>query len=195
MLPTCCPGEGRRGSVGISMPETQVIRISERLTGGDIYRFQVSELLRRFKYVLLIFGLLLLGAALLWLKFDGQTGRRVGSPALLLQNLLPLTGMLVLAILLVPLLSTISLLKSPNFSGPIHFTISPEGLEISGLHSRGELKWSGVVKVRETEAAFLLFPQSGLAHLLLKRAFATQDDITSCRRLLRENVAKTKLRR
>jgi len=171
------------------------IRISQRLTRNDIYRFQIFELLRRLRYVLWTFGLFLLTAILLWLKFDGQTGRRVGSPALLLQNLLPLAGLFVLGILLIPLLSTLSLLKAPNFSGPVHFMISPEGIEISMLHSHGELKWSGVVQARETRSAFLLFPQRGLAHLLLKKSFATQEDIESCRQLLRENVGKAKLLR
>jgi hypothetical protein len=84
--------------------------------------------------------------------------------------------------------------NNANFKGEIRYSFSDDGVTIEVTTARSELQWSSFVQVRETRDFFLLFVRKTMAHIVVKRAFASQEEIAEFRDLVRRHVKKTLLR-
>lgn len=66
--------------------------------------------------------------------------------------------------------------QSPNADREVRWTISQLHIAIRGAHSNDGFGWKSVLKVRETEEGFLVFPHPQIATWLPHRAFASPHD-------------------
>lgn len=76
--------------------------------------------------------------------------------------------------------------KSPDANNPVRWTIDADGVELRGVNSETKLKWSGYVRVRETDLGFLFYFQARLAHWLPKSGFKSESDIDTVRNWIQE---------
>ncbi|MGH9747755.1 MAG: YcxB family protein [Candidatus Acidiferrales bacterium] len=78
--------------------------------------------------------------------------------------------------------------KSPNLQGPVQFQFDDDGYVINARHSRGEVKWSALLKWKEGKHSFLLFTHPVMASVIPKGFFSNPSDIESIRALLHSKI-------
>jgi hypothetical protein len=174
------------------MTDASSVQVRGELTVGDLYRFTVHALVSRFWFFLgIIVFVVLIMTTELWTGHASWewTTQSVASSVFLF--------------LLMPYIFFVApyfsakkqLRKNPHLSGPATVTFSDAGLDMIGPHSESHLDWSGVVKVRETSTLFLIYPQQALTQILPKRCFASVEDESRVREMLRSHVKDTKLQK
>ena len=72
-------------------------------------------------------------------------------------------------------------IPAPN--GPFTWTLDTEGCSVVGPNTTASLKWSAIIRTRETADFFLLYMGRNLAQFIPKRAVAS-DDLPQVRLLL-----------
>jgi hypothetical protein len=60
--------------------------------------------------------------------------------------------------------------------------------------TRASVNWTGFARAEESGTSFLLFTSKVAAHILPKRCFKSESDMAWLRDLLRNNVAKVKMK-
>jgi len=94
-----------------------------------------------------------------------------------------------------PHLTARSILKqSANLRSAIHYTISDDGITQEAATSQSQLGWATYIKAQETKDFFLLYMRKSMAHSIPKRAFASADEISQFREMLRRHVKNVSLR-
>jgi YcxB-like protein len=83
--------------------------------------------------------------------------------------------------------------RNPNLVGPNTYTFSPDGIDVSGLQSKGHLDWGAVLEARETSTQFLIYPQTSIAHVIPKRFLANAEQQICLRALIRDHAKKSTL--
>jgi hypothetical protein len=174
------------------MTDTSSVQVRGQLTVADLYRFSVYALVSRFWFFLgIIVSVVLIMTTELW------TGR--ASWEWTTQTVASSVFFLVLMpyiFFVAPYFSAKKQLeKNPHLSGPTTVTFSDVGLHMIGPHSESRLDWSGIVKVRETSTLFLIYPQQALTQIMPKRYFASVDDESRVREMLRSHVKDAKLKK
>lgn len=173
------------------MTDQTAISLEVSLTPADIYRLSVMNLLRRFRWILVIAGVGIIFVLLLNIK-AGQWNWSW-------QNLLGP----VLFFVLVPYGIFISpyraarkyLRENPSSVGPLNYTFSERGIEVSGPHSQSHLDWQAIVRAQEAPSQFLFYPQTAIVHIIPKRLLTKPADREALRALIRVNVKNSKLSR
>jgi hypothetical protein len=84
--------------------------------------------------------------------------------------------------------------NNANVKGAIRYSISEDLVVQEMVTGRAELRWSTFVRVRETSDLFLLYVQKQLAHPIPKRAFASAQEISAFRDIVRRQVPRAQLR-
>jgi len=171
--------------------ENQIpIKASGQLTARDIYNFSLDTIFRRFRWFLIVIGLV----ALFLIANIAENARNLEWT---LPNVLTPLFILVFipyAFFVAPYFSARKRIQtSPNLSGVITYEFSSGGVEISAPNSQAHLNWAALIEARETSDQFFLYPQTAMAHVIPKR-FLNADDVPMLRALLRTHVAKTKLK-
>lgn len=174
------------------MTENSTITASGQLSVGDLYRYSLATLWRRFWFFLIIMAVC--GA---YVPYSMIVARHdwSWSPNLLLGLAFPFV-VTPYAFFLSPYLGVKKLLKSnPNLQGTLQYVFSDEGIEASGPHSHGHLDWSAITEARESSSQFLLYPNRSIAHVVPKRFFASADEASVLRGVLKKHVPKVRLRK
>ncbi len=170
--------------------QQSAIKASGQLTVGDLYRFSLHTLFRRFRWFLGIVaaGALFFVTSLLGRTFHWEwTWSNIVGP-LILFVLVPY------AFLIAPYFAARKQLANPNVGGPKTYVFSEAGIELSGPTVQAHLEWSSVVEVRETSRQMLLYPQQSMAFVLPKRFFESEADMAALRALISAKVKHAKLR-
>jgi len=95
---------------------------------------------------------------------------------------------IVLGLVLFPYLRLHSMFrKSPGFKSPNKYMFDAQGMRFESEHASGEYKWSVFARILETRKAFALAQTDYAATYIPKRCFASPNDISAFRHLVREN--------
>ena len=174
------------------MSATETVTASGQLTIGDIYRFSLYTLWKRFWFFLAVmvicavyvpYSIFLAQEHWEW-TFSSSLG--LAFPFVLTPY----------AFFISPYRGAKKFIKTnPNVQGILSYVFSDAGIEITGPHSRSHLDWPAIASARETSVQFLLYPQQAIAHVIPKRFIGSPDGQQALRGLLKQNVAKTNLRR
>jgi len=166
------------------------ITASGQLTVGDLYRYSLSALWRRFWFFLVIMALC--AAYVPYSVFVAQQSWE-WAPNSLLALAFPFV-LTPYAFFISPYRGAKKLLRTnPNLQGPLRYVFSDAGIDMTGPHSQGHLDWPGISEVRETSGQFLLYPHRAIAHVIPKRFIPSVDEQLALRALLKQHVRKTKL--
>lgn len=76
--------------------------------------------------------------------------------------------------------------KNPDKLGPNRHETGPEGTTYQSVHGEGKMAWTAFHQIRETPDLFLLYMQSNFAHIVPKRCFGSQAEITLYREIIRK---------
>jgi YcxB-like protein len=173
------------------MSSTSQITASGQLGVGDLYRYSLATLWRRFWFFLII--MVLCAAYVPYSLFvAGQTWE--WAPNVILGVAFPFV-LTPYAFFISPYLGAKKLLKTnPNLQGTLQYIFSDQGIEASGPHSHGHLDWSAISEARESATQFLLHPHRAVAHVIPKRFLASVEDQLVLRELLKKHVPKARLK-
>lgn len=172
------------------MSECGTVEVNVRLAVGDLYRFGVVEILRKFWWFL----------AIMLFAMAGVSATVVSQPFVFdVPNVVRILFFFIFipyAFFVAPYLSARKRLRTtPCRQGPSTYLISPAGIDARSATGQAHIEWNAFVEARETSKDFLVYPQKLFAHLLPKRFFAGEADMATLRVLLREHVkGKVKLR-
>jgi len=84
--------------------------------------------------------------------------------------------------------------NTPALQGPTVWAFTENGISVVGPTARGELQWNSFLQVRETREQFLLYQSKNLANVIPKRSFATHEEISRLREMIRRQVPTASLR-
>ena len=73
---------------------------------------------------------------------------------------------------------------SPNLQGTVSYTFDDVGYVVEGVHARGEIKWSGLVKWKEGKHCFAIYTSPKIANVIPKRFFRSPADVEAMRGFL-----------
>ncbi len=187
------------------MVSDPTVEIEVQLNFGDIYRSLVRSNLRHYKKLLWIWGvaaailgLLLLLALAKYLHADPSVPAPTPDWLQTLQDSAPLGFVFLFPVLLVwvlPLIAAENLSKNEIVRAGYRYTFSNAGIHQKTSVSKVDLQWKAVVDVYESPTAFLLRISKVSAHILPRRCFANEADVATVRKIFRDNVAKTYLRK
>src|SRR5271165_2139904 len=177
-----------------------LIEASFRPTFWLIYRFGLSELRSRFRFLAVIPALMLVASLALYVLLaltppSREHPEKDEKARSLLVNGVPIPAVFVALYFLIPLWSARSVMQNPNFAGEFLYAFSDEGVTIKTPLSNSDMRWAAFVKARETSWAFLLYPQNAVAHVVAKTGFSSDADAAAVRELIRQHLAKSKLQR
>jgi hypothetical protein len=164
---------------------------SGQLTPGDMYRFYLTALARRFRWFLVIMAVV--GS---WFVVSLSTGSAHWEWTWpnVIGPMFPFV-LVPYAFFVAPYFTARKQVRTnPNLNGPLSYGFSDTGIEFSGPNTRAHLDWKAIIEVRETSAQFLFYPQQAVAHVIPKRFLASSDDQAALRTLSRARVQKVKLR-
>lgn len=80
--------------------------------------------------------------------------------------------------------------RNPRLFGPRTVTFDTEGIKAEGEISRVETKWSSFEKFTETPNLFVLYQTKDVVGITPKRAFESQEELTTFRSLLASKVRR-----
>jgi len=174
------------------MTATETVTASGQLSIGDIYRFSLYALWKRFWFFLAVMAL-----CATYVPYSiflaQQRWEWTFSSVLGLAFPFVLTPY---AFFISPYRGAKKFMKTnPNAHGVQSYVFSDSGVEVTGPHSRGHLDWAAIASATETSAQFLLYPQQAIAHVIPKRFFTSPDGQQALRNLLITHVTKVRLRR
>jgi len=161
------------------------INIAVRVELSDAVPVLFRNSLRQIKWGIVVVGLIVLAVGV---SLYRQNATSFLIPLLMITLGLP--GLLLLACFLT---TRTALENNPSYRGVFQYSFSDEGVCVQGLHSKGDLSWSGLHHVTETRQAFLLFHDKYNAQILPNRYFTTDSDVAALRALIRAHVPNTKL--
>ena len=177
------------------MSQERHIAIFVKLKFGEIYPSSVRATVRQFRGVLLIFGIMMVLWSLLLLAVVFRP--RPGSDWYdMMHRSTPFPWLIVgvsFVIFILPLLNSWKLTQGRRIRDGCHYSFSDSGMEFESSSTRASVNWTGFVRAEESGTSFLLFTNKVAAHILPKRCFTSEPDITSRRELLRTKVAKAKI--
>ena len=75
--------------------------------------------------------------------------------------------------------------KLPDAHHPYTWELNAEGIRITGAVSSSEIKWAGIIKVRESNTDIFFFQAPKFARFLPKRSL-TKDRLAAVRQLVRQ---------
>jgi hypothetical protein len=166
-----------------------------------LFRAYLAAGVRHYQWGIAILWGIGFGVAVQLFRFRQQQPADRGSGEELVLNLLPLASLALLFaafpiyLLAICYFRARSVLKNnSNLQGKIHYSFAEDGISHQGLHSQGNLRWSGLYHVYESRGAFLLFHDKQTAQVIPTRFFADKSDIIRLRGLMRRNVARAILR-
>lgn len=178
------------------MQREKNITLFVKLGFGEIYVSSVRTMVRQFRMVLLIFGIMtalwvfLLLAAVFYPRPEADWYKIMRQP-----SAFPwLIAGACVVIFILPVLTAWKLTQDTRIRGGCHYSFSDSGMEFENSSTRATVKWTGFFRAEESDTSFLLFTNKIAAHILPKRCFADDSDISSLRELLRTNVPKSKLK-
>jgi hypothetical protein len=73
---------------------------------------------------------------------------------------------------------------SPNLQCTVAYTFDNFGYAVEGVHARGEVKWSGLVKWKEGKHCFAVYTSPKIANIIPKRFFHSPADVEAVRGFL-----------
>ena len=161
-----------------------------QLTPGDLYRYYLSALLKRFWWFLVLMAVV--GT---WFIVSLSTGTihwewKVSN----LAGPLFVFAFMPYAFFIAPYFTAKKQVRTnPNLNGPVRYQFSESGIELSGPNVQANLNWKAIVNARETASQILLYPQQTVAHVIPKRFLAGPDDLSALRSLIRVHVPKARL--
>ena len=162
------------------------------LNAGDMYRYSMTALLRRFKWITVMYTGL---AVYLAFQFSRPSFHWTWSAGNVFAPLFFFV-FFPYAFFVAPYFSSKKYLeRNPNLVGPNTYTFSTNGVDILGRQTKSHLDWGAIQDVRETSAQLLLYTQTAIAHVIPKRAFSSIQQLVEVRDLLRRNVKTARLRR
>jgi hypothetical protein len=178
------------------MAEQPTIGIFVRLGYWDVYRGNVAVLVRQFRRVLLIFGIM--GALMFALFFfallhpspqkDWYQTVRDARP------LFWVFGIPLFIVFVTPLLAARRVITDERIKNGVSYRFSDSGIHLESSVATSDLQWAAIRYFVETRSLFLLLPTKASAHILPIRCFENESDIAAARKLLRSNIPNSKLR-
>jgi hypothetical protein len=173
------------------MTDQANLSVKVELNAGDMYRYSLTTILRRFRFFLLLFAFLTVYLVFQFSRQDFHWSFSFGNV------FAPLFFFVVFpyAFFVAPYFSSKKYLENnPSLAGPNSYVFSSDGIDISGVQSNSHLNWAAIQEARETSAQFLLYPQTAVAHVIPKRFLNGSAGEAAMRTLIRANVTKFKLR-
>ena len=174
------------------MTDPSIFSVEVQLDAGDMYRYSMTAMFRRFRLFVVLFSFLAVYLAFQFSSKDFHWSWSWGNV------FAPLFFFIFFpyAFFIAPYFSSKKYLElNPNLAGPHTYTFSPEGVDILGPQTKSHLSWAAILEVRETSAQFLLYSQTAIAHVIPKRVFSTPGQLSALRDLVRSQVKNAKLRR
>jgi hypothetical protein len=174
------------------MTDQTIFSVEVQLNVGDMYRYSMTTLFRRFRWFMLLFAVLTV-----YLVF--QFSREDFHWSWSWENLFgPLFFFILFpyAFFIAPYFSSKKYLqRNPSLVGPNTYTFSADGIDISAAQSKSHLNWGAILEARETSAQLLLYPQTAIAHVIPKRALSAPGQLSTLRDLVRTQVKNVRLQR
>jgi len=172
------------------MTDQSAIEIVVQLEQNDVARANRDIALGRFTpYKWVVFGIspAVLSAMVAFLNLRQATGLEI-----LLVGFIGLIGWPALFAAMIHLNSwkaAKSLLQStPSLQGPTRWLFSDGAIRVDSPTGGSHLEWTTYMRARETAVQFLLYPQAQIAHIVPKRCFATKEQVTRFREMVRRQV-------
>lgn len=78
--------------------------------------------------------------------------------------------------------------QQPHLSRPQTLELTPHGLRLDDGWCARDYRWEGLLKWRESDALFLLYPSEIAFHVVPKRAFASSAEVDGFRAMLQQHV-------
>ena len=174
------------------MTATETVTASGQLTVGDIYRYSLYTLWKRFWFFLVVMAIC--AAYVPYSLFLAQQHWE-WTPSSLLGLAFPFV-LTPYAFFISPYRGARKFIRTnPNVQGVLSYVFSDAGIEITGPHSRSHLDWAAIASAKETSAQFLLYPQQAIAHVIPKRFIASPEQISALRGLVKSYVKSRRLKR
>lgn len=177
------------------MNDQLAIDVVIQLEQIDLFRANRDIALGRFTpYKWVVFGLssAVFSAMLGFLIFRQITGLEILFVGFL--GLVYWPGILVAIIHLNSRKAAKSLLQStPSLKGSTHWLFSDGAIRVDSPTGSSLLEWSTYMRARETKMQFLLYPQTQIAHVIPKRCFGTEEQVTRFREMVRRQVPSASL--
>jgi len=107
-------------------------------------------------------------------------------------NLRPLFYLACAFVLLIPvtsLINTVKTLRDPRRKSGFKYQVTDKGIHVEGSTGSSDFNWTAFLEAREGSDSFLLYVTGTLFHIIPKRCFASSDDLTVFRDLLRANIS------
>jgi YcxB-like protein len=77
---------------------------------------------------------------------------------------------------------------TPSLQGPTHWLFSDSAIRVDSPTGSSQIEWKTYMRVRETTVQFLLYPQTQIAHVIPKRCFSTNEQVSRFREMIRRCV-------
>ena len=171
--------------------------LNVQLTPRDLYN--ASRAITRNQlgksWFVLSFISILFGVGALFFLVAKELGMKLLAPVSTFWSVLILPAFMLYLYYVAPYITARSMLKqSANLRNAIHYVISDGGITLEAATARSDLQWATFTKAQETRDFFLLYIRKSAATILLKSAFASKDEISQFRELLRRHVKNVSLR-
>ena len=96
--------------------------------------------------------------------------------------------LILLALLLFPFLRVLAIYRgTPSFSSPKRITFRPDMILLESAEAKSECKWALYSRVFETRRTFVFVQGKAGGIYVPKRCFASPEDLSLLRKLIREN--------
>lgn len=177
------------------MADQLAIEVVIQLEQNDVSRANRDIALGRFTpYKWLVFGI---GSAVLSAMVAFQNFRQITGLEIVLVGFIGLVGWPAILVAMIHLTSrkaAKSLLQStPSLKGPTHWLFSDGAIRVDSPTGSSHIEWPTYMCARETTMQFLLYPQTQIAHVIPKRCFATKEQVTRFREMVRRQVPSATL--
>jgi len=175
-----------------SMTDQTNLSVEVQLNAGDMYRYSMTTMFRRFRWIMVLFTVLTMYLAFQFSRegFHWSWGWGNVFAPLFFFIFFPY------AFFIAPYFSSKKYLqRNPSLVGPNKYTFSSDGIDVSSPQSNGHLNWGAILEARETSSQFLLYPQTAAAHVIPKRALSVPGQLSTLRDLLRTHVKNVRLQR
>jgi len=156
-------------------PLSATASIRYRLTKGDLFRWQIYQLVRN-RVLMSLFILCSALVVVLDLHQPDMAARSVGFKCFFVVFFVPLFGGIVFLLSLVPLALLVVLRRHRGLVGEHIVEIWEAGLAERTDVNESLHRWAGFHKLISTRKYFYIFVTDAMVHVVPKRAFATKDE-------------------
>jgi hypothetical protein len=80
--------------------------------------------------------------------------------------------------------------RSPNLQGTVQYNFDDDGFVMQTLHSKSEIKWTGITKWKEGKHSFIIYSNVNLGNIVPKRFFQSPSDVDAVRVFLQTKVPR-----